>query len=262
MSGAWNKVRWSIEQRGVVGTARAFLRRGLAGREPEKVHPFDAQYGTDTGGVIGGGSLGAGHAHDAYITAYAGMPPSRFEATLERWLVEPAVAPLEAYSFVDVGCGKGRVVLLASRRAFARVIGVELDPGLTRTAQVNLDRWQQSGEAVAPVEIVGADATEYKLPPGPCLLYVANSFGAPVLRRLLEELEKRAAAGGAGVDFVYQNAEHRAVFEEFPAWRLLWDEAFALSDEDIEFEPVYGAADRCLAWRRQAIGAGRRSASA
>lgn len=252
MSEALSKLRWSVQQRGLLGTIRALLQRGQA--EPVKTHPFDAKYGTDTGGVIGGGSLGAGHAHDAYITAYAGMPPSRFEATLERWLAEPPLAPLEQVSFVDIGCGKGRVVFLASRRAFLRVIGVELDPGLTRTAQENLDRWLQNGEAVAPAEIVGGDATEYKLPPGPCVLYVANSFGAPVLQRLLERLEQRARTGGGAVDLIYQNAEHRAVLDQSPAWRLLWDEAFPLSDEDAEFEPVYGAGDRCLAWRLDATG--------
>jgi SAM-dependent methyltransferase len=251
LSETLKKLRWSIKRRGVLGSVQVLLQRDLGRRrEREPVHPFDAKYGTDTGGLIGGGSLGAGHAHDAYITAYAGMPPSRFEATLVRWLAEPPVEPLEAYSFVDVGCGKGRVVFLAARRPFARVVGVELDPGLMRTARENLDRWQQSGEAVAPVEIVGGDATEYKLPPSPCLLYLANSFGAPVLQRLLEELEKRAEAGGGSVDLIYQNPEHRDVFKRFPAWRLLWDEEFALSEEDTEFEPVYGSGDRCLGWRR------------
>ena len=143
MSSTLNKLRWSLERRGVAGTLRAVLQRGLAGQgEPEKVHPFNARYGTDTGGVIGGGSLGAGHAHDVHITAYAGMPPSRFEATMKRWLAEPPTDAVEACCFVDIGCGKGRVVFLASRMPFARVIGVELVPGLARTAQANLAQWE------------------------------------------------------------------------------------------------------------------------
>ena len=251
MNRIWRKLQWSIAQRGVLGTLRLMLRRGVAGEDnAQKVHPFDLRYGTDTGGVVGGGELGAGHPHDAHITAYAGMPPSRFAATMERWFAGQKAVAADAYHFIDVGCGKGRVVLLASQYSFAQVIGVELDPGLTKIARENVERFRAAGLPVSPVEIVGGDATEFRLPNGPCLLYLANPFGAPVLRRLLEASEERIRTGGSGVDLIYQNAAHRAVFDEFPAWRLLWDEVFGLSEEDAVVEPVYGAEDRCAAWRR------------
>ena len=68
------------------------------------VHPFDRQYGTDTGGLIGGGSLGTGSRHDAFITAYAGVAPSRLNRALDRWAetLEAGETPAK-FTFVDLG---------------------------------------------------------------------------------------------------------------------------------------------------------------
>ena len=50
--------------------------------------------------------------------------------------------PLDAWSFVDIGSGKGRVVMLAIGYPFRRVIGVELAPELHAIAQENLSRFR------------------------------------------------------------------------------------------------------------------------
>src|SRR5215218_10190886 len=42
--------------------------------------------------------------------------------------------------FVDLGCGKGRVLYMAARRPFKRVIGIEWSERFSRIARVNLDR--------------------------------------------------------------------------------------------------------------------------
>src|SRR5262249_51546264 len=42
------------------------------------------------------------------------------------------------YTFIDVGCGKGRVVLLASQLGFNRVIGVEFSPWAGEIAAGNI----------------------------------------------------------------------------------------------------------------------------
>jgi len=43
-------------------------------------------------------------------------------------------------TFVDLGCGKGRAMILAAERGFAHIRGIELSPHLAATARANLQR--------------------------------------------------------------------------------------------------------------------------
>src|SRR6059058_302579 len=147
---AWSKLRWSLAQRGLGGTLKFALERAC--RQPDQtkpqLHPFDQRYGVDTGGLIGGGDLQSGHRNDVYNTAYYGMAPSRFQRVMEYWIADQTHAPLEEYSFVDLGCGKGRAVMMASEFRFREVVGVELHSGLAGIAQSNLAAWTATGRAV------------------------------------------------------------------------------------------------------------------
>src|SRR5260370_41975698 len=120
---AWSKLQWSLAQRGLGGTLRFALQR--ARRPPNQaddakpqVHPFDARYGEDTGGLIGGGELRSGHRNDVFNTAYYGMAPSRFQRVVEYWIADQTHASLEEDRFIDLGCGKGRGLLMDSDYGF------------------------------------------------------------------------------------------------------------------------------------------------
>ena len=47
--------------------------------------------------------------------------------------------------FLDLGCGKGRVLVDAVQLPFARVVGVELVPELVEQARANLARVEHAG---------------------------------------------------------------------------------------------------------------------
>lgn len=251
---AWKKLRWSLAHRGAGGTARAFgaaLRRRLPGGDTgsaQQRHPFDLLHGTDTSGLVGGGDLATGHEHDAFITAYWGMAPSRFRGALERWR-QTLDRPAEDYTFVDIGCGKGRVVLMASASPFREVLGVELSPMLAEVARHNVELWRQAGKARCGIRVVEGDAVELQLPPGPCLVFIYNPFGAPVLRKLLVSLRDRVASGQGPLDVIYQNPDAEEEFRAFPEFRPLWREYLPLSDEDRTIDVMSTEKDATAAWR-------------
>ncbi len=261
---AWSKLRWSLAQRGLAGTFRFALERAqqpkqtqqaAAGAKPLQ-HPFDLRHGVDTSGLIGGGELRSGHRHDVYNTAYYGMAPSRFDWVLERWAAEwianSAHPGITKYSFVDLGCGKGRALLMASQfgfpPGFRQIIGVELNPSLARIAQDNLARWE-ANHSSCPIEVVHQDATEFVFPPGPCLIYLFNPFAAPVVRRLLPRLESQFAARPGELDVLYFNPESGGLFEAHPGFQLLWSGTMPLSEEDKAADSVASADDRCSVFR-------------
>jgi SAM-dependent methyltransferase len=248
---AWRQLQWSVAHRGIAATARAVFKRGLRkgdGRAP-LVHPFDVRYGVDTSGLIGGGELSTGQANDRYITAYLGIAPSRFQQAMAWWQATDGALAVEETPFLDIGCGKGRAMMLASELGFREVVGVELNADLVRIAEENLARWKELRQARCPMSILQGDAAEVALPEGRLLVYLYNPFHAPVLRRVLQRLEEGTA--GREIELMYLLPQEEAVFAEFPAFELLWSRTMGMSEEDRAADTASSSEDRCSLYRRR-----------
>jgi SAM-dependent methyltransferase len=113
----------------------------------------------------------------------------------------------EDWNFVDLGSGKGRVVLMASQRPFRKVVGVEWRKRLHRKAERNLAVWQSKGLAKAPVELIHGDAAEVEYPPDPLIVFLYNPFPAVVVAEVLRRLRNRE------VRLVYVNPVHWETME-------------------------------------------------
>ena len=188
---------------------------GLSVKDGYTPHPFDLEYGVRTSGLVAGRHLKSGHAHDRHATAYYGVAPSVFGRLLRRWMRTRPAAPIEEITFIDIGAGMGRAVLLASELPFRRVVGVELNPTLVRIARRNLTVWRKAGRARAAARIVRADAAAFSIPSGPVVLFLVNPFGATVMRRLLAGLARDIAGGRGTVNLLYVNNEQEGVLEGF-----------------------------------------------
>src|SRR5277367_5902367 len=106
----------------VMGRKR--LLHGLRVKDGFMRHPFDVQNNVQTSGLVRGPHLATGHPHDKHTTAYYGIAPSVIEKLCSLWRGSGLVAPPEDYSFVDLGAGMGRAMLVAARMPFREVIGV------------------------------------------------------------------------------------------------------------------------------------------
>jgi SAM-dependent methyltransferase len=176
-------------------------------------HPFDVEYGVRTSGLIAGRHLKSGHRHDRHATAYFGVAPSVFRALMRRWRRTRPAAPLEDFTFVDVGAGMGRAMLLAAELPFKSVVGVELHPGLAAIARKNLTVWRRAGRARGPTKIICGDAVDFEWPAGPCLAFLFNPFGAAVMRRMLKTMAMSFKGRGEALDLLYVNNEQEWVLE-------------------------------------------------
>jgi SAM-dependent methyltransferase len=139
---------------------------------------------------------------------------------------------MEEFTFVDVGAGMGRAMLLAAELPFRAVVGVELNPALVRIAKRNLAAWRAAGKARAPMRVVCADAVEFDMPSGACLAFLFNPFGAPVMRRLLGAWRRSFAGREGQLDLIYVNPEQERVLELEPRWVRLFLGKVKRSRED------------------------------
>ena len=204
------------------------------------VHPFDQLRGTDTGGLIPARDLLTGHPSDRHVTAYYGVAPSILRALLDVWQHRTAPPfPLDRYTFLDVGAGKGRAVLVAAENPFRQVVGVELNPELATIAERNLSlvetppaNVEGAPELLSPIRLVRGDALEVPLPETPTLVHLFHPFEAPLLRKFLGRVETDFLARPRQLDLLYVNAEHSRVLTRNPAFQLLWSGAVPMSTED------------------------------
>jgi CelD/BcsL family acetyltransferase involved in cellulose biosynthesis/SAM-dependent methyltransferase len=117
------------------------------------------------------------------------------------------------FTFVDLGSGKGRVLLLAARLPFRRVIGVEISPRLHAAAGANAGAFQARHSDLAPIECVCADASAYDLPDGDLLVFLYNPFDAALLARARDRMLAACARAARRLCVVYINPLHHAIFD-------------------------------------------------
>lgn len=95
----------------------------------------------------------------------------------------------EDYTFIDVGCGKGRVLLVASEFPFRTIIGLEFAPPLAEIAKRNLHSYRFGHQRCSKITVVTGDALEYELEPEPQVLYFYSPFSPIVLDQMVQRIE-------------------------------------------------------------------------
>ncbi|HEV3154799.1 MAG TPA: class I SAM-dependent methyltransferase [Candidatus Baltobacteraceae bacterium] len=197
----------------------AAIRRTSGKRSGQR---FDATHGIITEALIFLGELDpdaiGGALEDA--THYEPTPIAEFAD-----LLAASGIPATGRTFVDVGAGMGRVVLLASLHPYKQIVGVEVSPALCATARDNVVRWRQKRADVAckDIRIVCRDATAFRFPPGDLVIYLYNPFGESTMQRLIDRLAQQTAGD---VCVLYHTPVHRDLFDEHSAFECVGDLGF------------------------------------
>ena len=134
-----------------------------------------------------------------------------------------ASLPIEfdKFTFIDLGSGKGRTLLMASEYPFMKIIGVELLPELHQIAQENLASYKSESRKCFTLEAVCGDATDFPFPAEPVVLYLFNPLPEAGLRQVLRNIERGPRADSRTVYVVYHNPQLDRVLIESEAWTKL-----------------------------------------
>lgn len=213
---------------------------------PTAEHEFDRRYGVDTSGLVWGLDLKSGSRSDAWNTAYYAIPPSVFS----RVMAQLPESYLRGATFIDLGCGKGRALLLASEYPFAEVIGVEIAPQLHCVALENVSRYkaarQTEGRSIAPpVHVLREDAAGYTFPAGPLVVYLYHPFCRPVLDQVLANLARSLAKDPRELVILYINHELRDALDRAPFLRQVWNATVVMDANDRLADRIGSSAEDC-----------------
>jgi len=122
--------------------------------------------------------------------------------------------------FLDLGCGKGRLLALAARQPFRKIIGVDISDKLCARAERNLRRLRGTLQC-QDFEVIKCDAADYEVPPEVTVIFLFNPFGAPVIARVVENIKKSLIATPRKLVIIYGHPTALAEEMERCTWLTL-----------------------------------------
>jgi SAM-dependent methyltransferase len=125
------------------------------------------------------------------------------------------------FTFLDIGSGKGRALLLASDYPFRKIIGVELLPELHREAEQNIARYRSPNQRCFNLGSRCADVRDFEFPSDSLVIYLFNPLPEPDLAHFISRLENSLRANPRPVYLVYHNPLLEHVLARSPFLRKL-----------------------------------------
>jgi hypothetical protein len=159
----------------------------------------DKRFSADTGASVSLSNLTVVDGDRLEGHGYAAEPPR-----VTSWWLQALPSTLDEFTFVDLGSGKGRVLLLAATRDFRRLIGVEFAAELHRIA-VSVFGAYQNGTGGRLLSVLG-DAGSFEFPLDPLVLHLNNPFREPVMERVIANLIASYRFRPRPVIVIYQQA--------------------------------------------------------
>lgn len=144
---------------------------------------FDAIHGVDTRVSIAADKLEISSANRDKAVAYDTCPWLTLRQSMRL-----ASLRAEGFTFVDMGCGKGKVLLSAMVLPFNRIVGVEFSPYLSRIAEQNLAAARFLRRRCSSVDIVCLDVVQYPIPEEPTIFFFHNPFTYEIMEIVLDNI--------------------------------------------------------------------------
>ncbi len=222
------------------------INRILKALRPWPKHPIDHQYGIETSGKVRRFLIRSGDAAaDSSNTGYVGSQPSIVRHCLE------LLPNLSGGAFFDLGCGKGRILAVATEYPFAAITGIELSGLVARIAQRNCQQVAARHPDRTRARVIHGDASQPVLPAlGSVVLYLYNPFHGDVVATLIANLTRDLAAKpDLKVWIVYYNPTQAALFDGAQNFVRHYAAKNAFSDEERASSPFGNDYDSVAIWQ-------------
>lgn len=136
----------------------------------------------------------------ALHSPYQATEPALFREMLSHLKID-----FRDFTFIDLGSGKGRTLLMAADFPFRRILGVELLPALHEIALENIRRYKSESQQCFAVDSICKDAREFVFPPEPIVLYLFNPLPEAGLRQAIQNLDSSLRENPRRVYVLYHN---------------------------------------------------------
>ena len=179
---------------------------------------FDLYWRVDTYGVIKPHDLDPGQ---NFLAKMLSRPYQQSRYLLFHKTISSIAIDSSSFSFIDMGSGKGKALIMACRYDFPAVIGVEFSRELCDIASKNI--LATSDKSVTQqVSVECLNIVDFNFPRGDMLIYCFNPFDESVMNHVVEKLFKQKMFRPKDqILFVYVNPVYDFLFKNHPNIKLI-----------------------------------------
>lgn len=220
--------------------------RILKALRPWPTHPIDRQYGIETSRRVRRFRMRTGDpTADQSNVGYVGSQPSIVRACLD------LLPDLNGAAFFDLGCGKGRILSVATEYPFGSITGLELSKVVFRTAVRNAALVARRFPERTPIQVRNANASRPPLPHnGTVVLFLYNPFHGDVTTQLIGNVEAQLRENpGLKIFVVYYNPVQAALFDGSAAFSRYYAGLHGFSGEEQRSSPFGNDYDSIVIWQ-------------
>jgi len=116
-------------------------------------------------------------------------------------------------SIVDLGCGKGRVMVVAAHFGFKKLIGIEFAKELCIEASRNMERTQVVINDI-DWKVIHANVLDYPIQPDDTVFFMFNPFVEETVNAFLDRLEKSCTQNPRKTWFLYASPVHASALQK------------------------------------------------
>jgi SAM-dependent methyltransferase len=125
--------------------------------------------------------------------------------------IQPLLPPRSV--LVDLGCGKGRALMVAAELGFHTVRGIEFAPDLCALARTNCAAFKRATRVQTDFQIIESDVVDYAIRPDENVFFLYNPFDDVVLDKVLDNIRASLEEAPRRVLIIYHNPRFGYVLE-------------------------------------------------
>ena len=130
-------------------------------------------------------------------------------------------------AFLDLGCGKGRTLILAAEYGYTHIIGVEFSNLLCRVAKINMARYAERHPASVEFLVVHADAAGYAIQDAVSTIFLFNPFDEVIVAKVIDNIKKSWRKVPRRLYVIYRHPLHRHLFDNSGVFHIIAEYSFS-----------------------------------
>lgn len=183
-------------------------------------HYYDYKYNLDTYSWVSNDELTQENETATHASAYQAVKVLSLRQLLKTLRLNKDVV------FVDIGSGKGRILLIASEFGYMEARGIELSKKLCDVAEQNLINYQTKIKTSTQIKIINADASEYKISADENIFFLYNPFDEHIMRKVLDNISLSHQENDREILLIYAYPVKSDVVESYKNIRKINDYYF------------------------------------
>ncbi|VAX03820.1 hypothetical protein MNBD_ALPHA03-1344 [hydrothermal vent metagenome] len=115
-------------------------------------------------------------------------------------------------TFVDLGSGKGRVMMVAALQGYCPIIGVEFSKSLTRICENNIENFKRKSKNTSQFETITMNVINYEIPLDTSVVFLGNPFNEHIMKDVLTQIDGSLQESPRDIYIAYFNPLYTEIF--------------------------------------------------